>query len=109
MMNVLFVYSAAKFQIESAIEFLGKGSKVETVEPGERLLPPGIYRFSADAGVSRLNAVNGSVGDAQILEAPDNKKPWPDPGVMSKVTDQLGVKRAELIKFVNGSGETVDV
>jgi hypothetical protein len=109
MMNVLFVYSQAKFKIESPIEFLGKGEKVETIAPGEQALAPGVYRFSAGVGVSRLNAVNGSVGDAQMLEVPDNKKPWPDPGVMSKVTSKLGVTRDELIKFAEGSGEAVEV
>ena len=109
MMNVLFVYSEAKFKIESRIEFLGKSKKVETIEPGERALLPGVYRFSAGVGVSRVNAANGSAGDAQILAAPDHKNPWPDPGVMSKVTSQLGVTRAELIKFLDGSGDAVEL
>jgi hypothetical protein len=109
MMNVLFVYSAAKFKIESPIEFLAKGKPVQVVEPGERVLGPGVYRFSDGVEVARLNAINGSAGDAQILPVPNEKNPWPDPPVINKVTSVLGVTRAELIDFLGGSGENTEV
>lgn len=109
MMNVLFVYSAAKFRIESPIEFLGMGKAVEVIAPGERVLGPGVYRFANGVGVAQVSAINGSAGDAQILPVPNEKSPWPDPPVINKVTSVLGVTRDDLIDFLGGSGVDTEV
>jgi hypothetical protein len=105
-MNGLFVYSATKFKIERQIEFLGRGKSVELIEPGERLLEPGIYRFAESVRVTR---VNGSAAEAEILPVPNEKGPWPDPPVANKVTSLLGVTRDELLAFFGGSGVQTDL
>lgn len=104
-MNVLLVYSAAKFQIDSRIELMRKGKPIELIEPGERVLVPGVYRFNAHVGV---NKVNGSVGESQMLPAPDEKNPWPDPPLV-KMTSVLGVTKADLIGFLGGSNVETDL
>ena len=108
-MNVLFVYSAAKFKIESPIEFLRNGKSTEVIEPGVRVLAPGVYRFSGSVGVTAVDQVNGSLGDAQILPAPEDKTGWPDPPLLARVTGVLGVSRRDLVDFLGGTNVQSDV
>lgn len=102
-MNVLFVYAAATFEIESEIEFLGAGNSVEVIKPGRRVLAPGVYRFTDTVEVTRVDAINGSAGEAQIVAVPNGKREWPDPPLANKVASALGVSLPDLVHFLGGS------
>jgi len=103
-MNVLFVYVATTFDIESQIEFLGAGNAIEVIEPGKRVLAPGVYRFADGVGITRVSAINGSAGEVQMLAVPNGKDDWPDPPLANKVASALGVSLPDLVHFLGGSG-----
>ena len=108
-MKGLFVYSAAKFKIDSQIEFLAKGRSIEVIEPGEPLLGPGVYRIGDSVGITRVGAVTGNATQSEIVPVPNEKSPWPDPSLSERVNSRLGVTRAELVDFFGGSDERTEV
>ena len=108
-MNVLFVYSPAKFKIEGRIEFLRKEKTTGVIEPGELVLAPGVYRFAGGVGVTPLRELNGTAGDTQMFAVPDEKSPWPDPPLIGKLNRVLGVTRADLVDFLGGAGVQDDL
>ncbi|HET7501461.1 MAG TPA: hypothetical protein VFK02_10675 [Kofleriaceae bacterium] len=91
--------SAAKFKIEGPIEHLVKGARIEVIDPGEHVLTPGVYRFADSVGVY---AINVNAGQAQIAPVPEEKSPWPDPLLLTQLSE-LGVARSDLVSFLGGS------
>jgi len=104
-MNVLFVYSPAKFKIEGRIEFLRKERTIGVIEPGELELAPGVYRFAEDVEVTPIGDADGTAGDTQMLAVPEEKSPWPDPPQITKLNSVLGVTSDDLANFLGGAGE----
>lgn len=108
-MNVLFVYAPATFDIERPIEFLGARSAVEVIEPGKRVLAPGVYRFANGLAITRVGAINGCAGEAQMLPVPNKKEGWPDPPLLQKLSSALGVTRSDLVAFLSGTDVQTEI
>jgi len=105
-MNVLIVYSAGTFQVDSQIEGLREGGQVEVIEPGERELAPGVYRFSDDVQVA---STTPHLGESEIQPIADLKKPWPDPPLAARLTSALGLTSDELRDFAGGANVESDL